>query len=103
MPMALTPAKPARTGRGSKRDPVLDAAARHLNARGISETALIEIAAELGVSRAALYYYVEDREDLVFQCYRRACEAMARDLDAAAKSPGRGLDRLKAFIDLALD
>jgi AcrR family transcriptional regulator len=89
--------------RRSKRDAVLDAAARQLNARGVSQTSLSEIAAELGVSRAALYYYVEDREDLVFQCYRRACEAMARDLDAAAKLAGDGLARLLAFVDLALD
>jgi AcrR family transcriptional regulator len=90
-------------GRRSKRDRVLDTAARQLNARGVSQTSLSEIAAELGVSRAALYYYVEDREDLVFQCYRRACEAMARDLDAAVRVPGPGLDRLTAFIELALD
>jgi len=90
-------------GRRSKRDAVLDAAARQLNARGMSQTSLAEIAAGLGVSRAALYYYVEDREDLVFQCYRRSCEAMARDLDAAARASGSGLDRLSAFVDLALD
>lgn len=89
--------------RRSKRDAVLDAAARQLNARGISQTSLAEIAAELGVSRAALYYYVDDREDLVFQCYRRACEAMARDLDTASKAAGTGLDRLAAFVALAID
>lgn len=90
-------------GRRSKRDAVLDAAARRLNARGVSQTSLGDIAADLGVSRAALYYYVEDRDDLVFQCYRRACEAMARDLDAASRAPGTGLDRLLAFVACALD
>jgi AcrR family transcriptional regulator len=90
-------------GRRSKREAVLDAAARTLNGRGISETSLIDIAQDLGVSRAALYYYVEDRDDLVFQCYRRACEAMARDLDAAAKASGDGLERLGQFVSLALD
>lgn len=89
--------------RRGKREAVLDQAAAHLNARGISQTSLTEIAALLGVSRAALYYYVEDREDLVFQCYRRACETMARDLSAAAKAPGTGLDRLLAFVESALD
>lgn len=90
-------------GRRSKRDVVLDAAARQLNARGMSQTSLAEIAAGLGVSRAALYYYVEDREDLVFQCYRRSCEAMARDLDAAARTTGSGLDRLCDFVSRSLD
>src|SRR3569623_3125445 len=91
-----------RRGRG-KRDAVLDEAARRLNARGVSLTSLSEIAQALGLTRAALYYYVEDRDDLVFQCYRRACEAMARDLDAAAKATGTGLDRLRAFVDRELD
>lgn len=90
-------------GRRSKREAVLDAAARQLNARGVSNTSLSEIAAGLGVSRAALYYYVEDRDDLVFQCYRRACEAMARDIETAARIEGSGLDRLLAFVDRALD
>lgn len=92
-----------RQGRRGKREAVLDAAARQLNARGVSNTSLSEIAAGLGITRAALYYYVEDRDDLVFQCYRRACEAMARDLDAAGKSGGSGLDRVLAFVDRALD
>ena len=91
------------TARRSKRDLLLDAAARHLNARGVSQTSLSEIAAGLGLTRAALYYYVEDRDDLVFQCYRRACETMARDLDGAAKGPGSGRERLAAFVRRALD
>jgi AcrR family transcriptional regulator len=100
----MSPAKgKAEGGRRSKRDAVLDEAAARLNARGVSLASLSEVAKALGLTRAALYYYVEDRDDLVFQCYRRACEAMARDLDAAAKRAGSGLDRLKAFIELALD
>ena len=87
----------------SRRDLLLDEAARQLNARGISQTALIDLAAALGLSRAAVYYYADDRQDLVFQAYRRACEALARDIAAAAQAPGSGLDRIAAFISLSLD
>jgi len=55
---------------------VLDEAARQLNSRGVLLTSLAEIAAKLGVSRSAMYYYVAGRDDLVFQCYRRAAELM---------------------------
>jgi AcrR family transcriptional regulator len=89
--------------RRGKREAVLDEAARQLNARGVSQTSLTEVAQALGLTRAALYYYVEDRDDLVFQCYRRACETMARDLDAAAKAPGSGLEKLQAYVLRALD
>jgi AcrR family transcriptional regulator len=102
--MAKAVEKVAVTGvRRSKRDAVLEEAARRLNASGVSFASLSDIAQALGLTRAALYYYVEDRDDLVFQCYRRACEVMARDLDAAAKSVGSGLDRLKTFVELSLD
>ena len=43
----------------------------------------MRIARQLGLSRAALYYYVRDREDLVVQCYRRACAVMAAEQLAA--------------------
>jgi len=92
-----------RGARRSRRDAVLDEAARRLNASGVSLASLSDVAQALGLTRAALYYYVEDRDDLVFQCYRRSCEVMARDLDAAAKAPGSGLERLKAFVELSLD
>jgi AcrR family transcriptional regulator len=89
--------------RRSRRDLLLDEAARQLNARGISQTALIDLAAALGLSRAAVYYYADDRQDLVFQCYRRACEALARDLSAAAREPGGAIERVAAFITCSLD
>ena len=99
-----------RSGKGvelvakrSRRDLLLDEAARQLNARGISQTSLIDVASGLGLSRAAVYYYADDRQDLVFQCYRRACESLARDLAAAARQPGGAIDRVADFITRSLD
>ena len=43
-----------------------------MNLKGVSLTSLTELADELSISRASLYYYVEDRADLVFQVYRRS-------------------------------
>src|SRR4051812_12862149 len=100
-PMAAAQNNPAGGEPRSRREAVLDAAARRLNASGVSLASLSSVARALGLTRAALYYYVQDRDDLVFQCYRRACETMARDLDAVAKRPGSGLERLKAFVELS--
>ena len=93
----------ALVAKRSRRDVLLDEAARQLNARGISQTALIDLAAALGLSRAAVYYYADDRQDLVFQCYRRACEALARDLACSSSLPGTALDRIADFIARSLD
>lgn len=82
---------------------VLDEAARQLNAKGVSLTSLTEIAEQLGISRAAMYYYVEDREDLVFQCYRRSCEITARHLNEATRDPGTSVEKITRFIERMLD
>jgi len=95
--------KLASVAKRSRRDLLLDEAARQLNAKGISQTALLDVAAALGLSRAAVYYYADDRQDLVFQCYRRSCEALARDLAAASQAPGSSLDRIEAFVTRSLD
>lgn len=73
-----------------------------LNRRGVSRTSLADIARAAGVTRAALYYYFEDQEDLVFQCYRRSAEALARRLEEAALEPGGALNIIDRFIDRML-
>jgi AcrR family transcriptional regulator len=54
------------------------------------------------VSRPALYYYVKDLEDLVFQTYRRSCEVILRYLDVAIETGGTAPGVLGQFFDLAL-
>lgn len=77
---------------------LLDEAASELNSRGVSQASLAAIAERLGITRAALYYYVKDQEDLVFQCYRRACETMARRLSTARKASEDALEILHTFV-----
>lgn len=89
----------ARATRGNKRALFLEEAARALNSRGISQTSLADLAQTIGVSRAALYYYFEDQQDLVFQSYRRSCELMARQLSEAVHRGGDALTIINDFID----
>jgi AcrR family transcriptional regulator len=87
----------------SRREQLLDQAARELNSKGISMTSLTDVADKLGFSRASLYYYVEDREDLMFQVYLRSAEIMARRLGEAAHSGGGALRVVGDFISRTLD
>jgi len=57
-----------------QRDRMLKAAASCFNAKGFSGTSLKDVAAHLGLTDAALYYYVRNKEELVYQCYLRAAE-----------------------------
>ncbi|MBN9533274.1 MAG: TetR/AcrR family transcriptional regulator [Alphaproteobacteria bacterium] len=87
----------------ARRTLLLDAAAAEFNARGISGASLSRIAKAVGIGRAALYYYVRDRNDLAAQCYRKSCEIMAGDLYTALQAADTGLDRVLAFLRLSLD
>jgi AcrR family transcriptional regulator len=87
----------------SRREQLLDQAARELNSKGISMTSLTDVADKLGFSRASLYYYVEDREDLMFQVYLRSSEIMARRLEEAAQAEKGTLQVLGKFISSILD
>ncbi len=102
-PMDPLQAQSLSTGVLSRHDMLLDQAARQLNARGVLLTSLAEIAAELGISRSAMYYYVEDREDLVFQCYRRAAEVTARHLYESSRTGGTAVEVLANFVTRMLD
>jgi len=66
-------------------------------------TSLTVVADKLGFSRASLYYYVEDREDLMFQVYLRSSEIMARQLGEAAQYGQTALQVVENFIARMLD
>jgi AcrR family transcriptional regulator len=91
------------TAAKSRREQLLDQAARELNSKGISMTSLAAVADKLGFSRASLYYYVEDREDLMFQVYLRSSEIMARQLGEAAQTGRGAMDVVGDFIARVLD
>ncbi|WP_312166770.1 TetR/AcrR family transcriptional regulator [Phenylobacterium sp.] len=86
-----------------RRERVLDEAARLLNEVGVTGDLLEQLAANLGLTRAALYGYVEDRPDLVFRCYLRACEIMEQRLDAATETGRDPLEVLDHFVRSVLD
>lgn len=81
---------------------LLDEAAREFNARGVAGASLSRIARAVGLTRAALYYYVKDRGDLALQAYLRGCERMADDLTASADASD-GLSAVLAWLRLSLD
>jgi AcrR family transcriptional regulator len=81
----------ARSDRGLKRDAVIRTAARAFNARGYHNTSLDDIAATLEVTKPTLYYYVENKEQLLFECFCAGLEpvrAAFRDARASDQSAG---------------
>jgi AcrR family transcriptional regulator len=79
----------ARADRHLKREAVIHAAARAFNARGFHNTSLDDIATALGVTKPTLYYYVENKEQLLFESFCAGLEpvrAAVRDARASGRS-----------------
>src|SRR5579863_1963825 len=85
-------------GRELKRDAVVRAAAREFNRKGYHNTSLDDIAARLEVTKPTVYYYVSNKEQLLFQCFVAGVErirAAFRDVRSLAV-PAR--ERLAAVL-----
>jgi TetR/AcrR family transcriptional regulator len=74
--------------REMKREALLRAAVSAFNRRGFAQTSLDDIAQNLGVTKAALYYYFPTKSALVAACFDRAMK-VANDSLATAKRDGR--------------
>lgn len=81
-----------------KRDAVVRTAAQAFADRGFHNTSLDDIAKALDVTKPTIYYYVTNKEELLFQCFVTGLEPIRAALRAvrAAKEPGR--DRLNTVL-----
>jgi AcrR family transcriptional regulator len=81
-----------------QRDRMLRAAAACFNQKGYSGTSLKDVARQLGPTDAALYYYVKNKEELVYQCYLRAAELGRDAMEAAREGGGDGFAQAENYI-----
>ncbi len=91
---------PADTRFALQRDRRLKAAAYCFNQKGYSGTSLKDVANILGLTDAALYYYVRNKEELVYQCYLRAAELGREALDQAVAEGRNGFDTVERYLSL---
>jgi TetR/AcrR family transcriptional regulator len=84
--------------RGIKRQEVLREAAASFNFKGYHATSMNEIAASLGVTKAALYHYFPNKNSLLAACFEQAMEAAFASLERGRKEGKNGRDRLVLTI-----
>ena len=78
----------------AKRRKVIRAAGEAFRRRGYHNTSMTDIAKALGLTKAALYYYVKNKEEVLFECHLMVYEAMAQVLEAPRSEGQSGLDYL---------
>jgi TetR/AcrR family transcriptional regulator len=80
--------------RGIKRQEVLREAAASFNSKGYHATSMNEIAASLGVTKAALYHYFPNKNSLLAGCFEHAMDAAFASLESGRKQGRNGRERL---------
>ncbi|MGJ8562611.1 MAG: TetR/AcrR family transcriptional regulator [Alphaproteobacteria bacterium] len=82
----------------AKRRAVVRAAGEAFRRRGYHNTSMTNIAETLGLTKAALYYYVKNKEEVLFECHVMIYEAMEDALKIKAGPEQHGLDHLSEIF-----
>jgi AcrR family transcriptional regulator len=83
-----------------RREQILDAAVRQVQQRGLAATRVTDVAGELGVSTALVFYHFDTKERLIAEAFAHAAE---QDLERLAKALARATtptERLRAVLRL---
>ncbi|RJF91922.1 TetR/AcrR family transcriptional regulator [Noviherbaspirillum saxi] len=84
--------------REAKRDAVLRTAAQIFNEKGFHATSLDEVAERLQITKPTLYYYVKNKDDILFQCVSRGLDMMQEAIRLTGQSGGTARDKLVAAM-----
>ncbi|MGH7898597.1 MAG: TetR/AcrR family transcriptional regulator, partial [Candidatus Binatia bacterium] len=83
----------------TKRRMALETAARAFNEHGFYKTSLDDIAAELNVTKAALYYYFESKDEILYECHSVAIQQLTEtplaEVDDGSPS---GLEKVERLV-----
>lgn len=80
----------------AKRRAVILSAASAFRRRGYHNTSMVDIAKTLGLTKAALYYYVRNKEEILFESHLMAYDSM----DKILKRPQSGEDGLENLANV---
>src|SRR3974390_1421995 len=95
---------PAQTPRRQRtRTALLQAAVSSFNRQGFQQTSLEEIGEKLGITKGALYYYVENKSELLAACFGFAIQIGRECLARALKEKKTGRDRLVFFMRVYIE
>ncbi len=81
-----------------RRETILQEAARCFRRKGYRGTTMGDMARQLRVSKAALYYYVKNKEQILFQCHQVSAEMAMEGLRLAERSGGTVAEKLRIVL-----
>jgi AcrR family transcriptional regulator len=92
------PFEDRRRARDEKREAVLRMAARMFLDQGYHRTALGEVAAQLNITKPALYNYFRSKEEILVTCFRLGQDLYDTSIAAITHHNGDGLHKLRELV-----
>jgi AcrR family transcriptional regulator len=86
-----------------KREAILRCSARTFAEKGVDRASMAQIAGECGVSKALLYHYYQNKEELVFDIVRLHLEALDAALEEADDETMLPEERLRRLVHATLE
>ena len=81
-----------------KRLALLNEAARVINERGYATASLEDVARTLGISKAAVYYYFRNKQEILYECYLMSFDIWEAALAEARQRGRSGRERVEIYI-----
>jgi TetR/AcrR family transcriptional regulator len=82
-----------------KRTALLKEAARAFSSQGYQATSLDDVAKTLGVTKPALYYYIKNKQEILFECHMLSQDLGDRAFEHAYKTGRTGREILLSFAN----
>ena len=100
--MSVATNTPRQRSRGSerRRQEILDVAARVFQQRGYDATSLQDIAEAVGILKGSLYYYIDSKEDLLYEILQDVHVQALKNVELIEGLEGNGLERIRVFVNL---
>ena len=89
--------------RGLKIEALFREAAVSFHRNGYAGTSLADVAARLGTSKAALYYYIDNKQALLLGCHMAASDAADAVIEQVPKTGLTGLQKLHMALRLHVE
>jgi TetR/AcrR family transcriptional regulator len=77
---------------------LFETAARMFNSYGFHGTSMSQLTQELGLTKGALYYYVEDKSDLLYKLHIKSADATRKAFEEGVAEGRNGYERVQSIV-----
>ena len=96
--MPATSNRPKQKDRGPRRAEIFAAAAEIFHEKGYDASTTQDIADKVGILKGSLYYYIDTKEDLLFELIVDAHERSMEIVEATREMDGPAIERIRYFL-----